>query len=75
MLAFRRRAAHEARYVTSVRTGSLLLAAAGLPQGYRATTHWTAIEDLSLLGAVAVEERVIMAHDAQRLAVVRLRRR
>ena len=60
VLAFLRRTASQARYVTSVCTGSLLLAAAGLLQGYRATTHWMAIEDLSLLGAIAVEERVVI---------------
>jgi cyclohexyl-isocyanide hydratase len=57
---FLRRAAKQARYVTSVCTGSLLLAAAGLLNGYRATTHWMAMEDLSLLGAIAVEERVVI---------------
>jgi len=60
VLAFLRRAATQARYVTSVCTGSLLLAAAGLLPGYRATTHWTAMDDLFLLGAVAVDERVVI---------------
>ena len=60
VLAFLRRTAHNARYVTSVCTGSLLLAAAGLLEEYRATTHWMAMEDLSLLGAVAVQERVVI---------------
>jgi len=59
VLEFLCRAADQARYVTSVCTGSLLLAAAGLLQGYRATTHWMAMEDLSLLGAIAVDERVV----------------
>jgi len=60
VLAFLRRAAKAARYVTSVCTGSLLVAAAGLLQGYRATTHWMAMDDLSLLGAVAVQDRVVI---------------
>lgn len=60
VLEFLRRVAREARYVTSVCTGSLLLAAAGLLQGYRATTHWTAMDELSLLGAIPVHERVVI---------------
>lgn len=60
VLQFLRRVGEKARYVTSVCTGSLLLAAAGLLQGYRATTHWMAMEDLALLGAVAVHERVVI---------------
>jgi cyclohexyl-isocyanide hydratase len=60
VLEFLHRAADQARFVTSVCTGSLLLAAAGLLQGYRSTTHWMAMEDLSLLGAIAVDERVVI---------------
>ena len=47
------RAAHETtRYTTSVCTGSLVLAAAGLLDGVRATTHWMAMGELARLGAV-----------------------
>jgi putative intracellular protease/amidase len=54
------RAAHEtSRYTTSVCTGSLVLAAAGLLDGVRATTHWTAMDELARLGAVPVEQRVV----------------
>lgn len=59
VLGFLRRAAGTARYVTSVCTGSLLLGAAGLLEGYRATTYWMAMDDLSALGAIAVSERVV----------------
>ena len=46
MLAFLRRQAEGAKYVTSVCTGSLVLGAAGLLKGYRAATHWTAMDFL-----------------------------
>ena len=58
-LAFLRRVAAGARYVTSVCTGSLLLGAAGLLHGYRATTHWNSMHCLAPLGAVPVEQRVV----------------
>ncbi len=60
MLAFLRRQASEAKYVTSVCTGSLVLGAAGLLHGRRATTHWLSMPLLSLFGAVAVNERVVV---------------
>lgn len=50
----------DARYVTAVCTGSLVLGAAGLLQGYRATTHWAAMELLPLVGAIPVAERVVV---------------
>ncbi len=59
VLDFLRRAAGTARYVTSVCTGSLLLGAAGLLKGYRATTFWSAMDSLPALGAIAVPERVV----------------
>ena len=40
-------------------TGSLILAAAGLLEGRRATSHWLALEELGRLGAVPVSERVV----------------
>ncbi|KVU41734.1 dimethylglycine dehydrogenase [Burkholderia ubonensis] len=48
-----------ARYVTSVCTGALLLGAAGLLLGRRATTHWAFHALLEPLGAVPVRERVV----------------
>ena len=48
-----------ATYVTSVCTGSLLLGAAGLLKGYRATSHWYTRDHLALMGATPVNERVV----------------
>lgn len=58
MLAFLRKQAIGAKYITSVCTGSLVLGAAGLLQGYRAATHWTAMEFLSAFGATPTKTRV-----------------
>ena len=60
LLEFLRQQAAQARYVTSVCTGALLLGAAGLLRGYRATTHWMSIDLLSLFGAQPVQERVVI---------------
>ena len=49
-----------ATYVCSVCTGSLVLGAAGLLKGYRATTHWVTHDVLTLLGATSVKERVVI---------------
>lgn len=57
-LDFLRRQAAGARYVTSVCTGSLVLGAAGLLQGYRATTHWSAMDHLAAFGAIPAKTRV-----------------
>jgi cyclohexyl-isocyanide hydratase len=54
-----RRAAASAAWVTSVCTGALVLGAAGLLRGYRATTHWASHDYLALFGAVPVRERVV----------------
>ena len=49
-----------ARYVTSVCTGALLLGAAGLLDGYRATTHWMSVGFLARFGATHVDQRVVI---------------
>lgn len=46
-------------WVTSVCTGALVLGAAGLLTGYRATTHWASLDQLALFGAEPVEARVV----------------
>jgi cyclohexyl-isocyanide hydratase len=58
-LQFLRRIAPDCRLITSVCTGSLVLGAAGLLAGYRATCHWSSLDQLSLLGAYPVSERVV----------------
>jgi cyclohexyl-isocyanide hydratase len=59
-LEFLRKQAASAKYVTSVCTGSLVLGAAGLLKGKRATCHWAAIDHLTLLGAIPVREHVVV---------------
>ena len=57
---FLRARAPSARYVTSVCTGALLLGAAGLLDGYRATTHWMSVDFLRRFGATHVDQRVVI---------------
>jgi cyclohexyl-isocyanide hydratase len=49
----------KAKLVTSVCSGALVLGAAGLLKGYKATTHWSVHDVLPLLGATAVKARVV----------------
>ena len=54
------RSAHEgSQWTTSVCTGSLLLAAAGILDGLEATTHWMSLEMLAEYGARPVSRRVV----------------
>ena len=48
----------KAKWVTSVCTGSLILGAAGLLNGYRAATYWSARDQLAQFGAIRSDERV-----------------
>ncbi len=62
-LAFLKAQAQGTRYVTSVCTGSLILAAAGLLTGYRATCHWMSLQQLAHFGVEPVSERVVVDRD------------
>lgn len=66
VLGFLRRQGESARYVTSVCSGSLLLGAAGLLDGYKSACHWAFLEMLPAFGAEPVAERVV--HDRNRLS-------
>jgi cyclohexyl-isocyanide hydratase len=58
-LEFLRRQARSARFVTSVCTGALVLGAAGLLRGKRATTHWASHDLLAPFGAIPTPGRVV----------------
>jgi cyclohexyl-isocyanide hydratase len=58
-LTFVRAQGETARYITSVCTGSLVLGAAGLLKGKRATSHWNAVDLLSAFGAIPINDRVV----------------
>ena len=66
MLDWVREVHHHTRFTTSVCTGSLVLAAAGLLDGLTATTHWSTQDILGSLGAVYTPERVV-EHLPQRI--------
>lgn len=59
-LAFIKQQADTARYVTSVCTGSMILAAAEALNGYRATCHWAFRDQLAALGVEVVPQRVVV---------------
>ena len=59
VLDWLRRAHASTQWTTSVCTGALVLGAAGLLQGRRATTHWAMLDRLEKFGATPVSERVV----------------
>lgn len=62
-LGFLRSQAAGAKFMMGVCTGSLVMGAAGLLRGYRATTHWSCHDLLALLGAEPVDRRVVIDRD------------
>jgi cyclohexyl-isocyanide hydratase len=60
LLNYLKKQSKQAKYITSVCTGSLLLAAAGLLKGYKATTHWLSLNLLKAFDVIVVEERVVI---------------
>ena len=60
ILSFLQRQATSAQYVTSVCTGSMILAAAGLLDGYKATCHWAFRDQLAMMGVEVVPQRVVV---------------
>jgi cyclohexyl-isocyanide hydratase len=60
ILNFLQQQSTSAQYVASVCTGSMVLAAAGLLQGYKATCHWAFRDQLAMLGAEVVPQRVVI---------------
>jgi len=63
ILSFLQQQSISAQYVTSVCTGSLILAAAGLLQGYKATCHWAFRDQLAMLGVEVIPQRVVIDRD------------
>jgi cyclohexyl-isocyanide hydratase len=60
IIDFLRTRGAQAKWVTSVCTGAVLLGAAGLLRGYRAATHWFARDALALFGATPSNERWVI---------------
>ncbi len=59
-LDFLRQISSTTKYITSVCTGSMILAAAKLLEGYKATCHWAFREQLEMLGVEVINERVVI---------------
>jgi cyclohexyl-isocyanide hydratase len=59
-IAWLRATGASARWVTSACTGSLLLGAAGLLEGYRAATHWAFMDLLPMVGAIPDPRRIVV---------------
>ena len=60
VMDFIARSGATARYVTSVCAGCFILAGAGLLEGYRSACHWLSRDQLSVLGAIPVDERIVV---------------
>ena len=60
LIGFLKQQAVKATYITSVCTGALVLATAGLLDGYKATTHWLSLDLLKLFPVEVVKQRVVV---------------
>jgi len=60
VIGFLKQKGKTARFITSVCTGSLILGAAGLLDGYKATSHWVTLDVLKELGAIPTRDRVVV---------------
>ena len=63
VMAWFRKVGAEAEHVTSVCTGALILAEAGLLDGYKATTHWSALDQLRKYPVEVSSDRVVRDRD------------
>ncbi|HNP58484.1 MAG TPA: DJ-1/PfpI family protein [Gordonia sp. (in: high G+C Gram-positive bacteria)] len=68
LLSWLRTVSPGADWTASVCTGSVVLAAAGLLEGRRATTHWSSLRLLPMFGAVAVDDERIVVEADRRIA-------
>jgi putative intracellular protease/amidase len=59
-MAFVKKAAARSKMIGSICTGALILGAAGLIRGYKATSHWQTMDLLPIVGATPVKERVVI---------------
>jgi cyclohexyl-isocyanide hydratase len=60
LMAFVKKTAAASAMIGSICTGSLILGAAGLLKGYKATSHWQTMDLLPIVGATPVKERVVV---------------
>ena len=63
ILSFLQQQSNFTQYVTSVCSGSMILAAAGLVLGFKATCHWAYRDQLAMLGVEVVPQRVVIDRD------------
>jgi hypothetical protein len=72
-LAFMANRGARTKYITSVCSGSLILLAAGLLKGYKATSHWSVRHVLAGFGAIPTDARVVRDRNLCRMLPTRER--